>query len=330
MWSFARALLFRFEAETAHELAKRATLTLPGFVRRALAGPPSFKGARPVWDLPFRNPIGLGGGFDKNAEWLPALPDLGFGFAEIGTVTPRPQGGNPRPRLFRDPERRALFNRMGFNNLGVAAVRRNLEAARPKLPDGFRVGVNLGKNKDTPDADAPLDYARAAEAFEGLADYLVINVSSPNTPGLRALQTVEALKPILGSVLQVVSRWSKAPPVLLKLAPELDASALAGLIPPCESEGARGWILTNTLAGTYAGGAGGWSGGPLRELALQRLREAHGIARTPIVSVGGILAREDARERLEAGASLMQVYSGWIYGGPRFIQDLLGGLEDGD
>jgi dihydroorotate dehydrogenase len=264
--------------------------------------------------------VGLAAGFDKNGEILTGLPALGFGFAEIGTVTPRPQPGNDRPRLFRDPMRESLFNRMGFNGLGAAVVAANLAKAKMNLPQHFIVGVNLGKNKDTPAEKAKDDYLRAASYFKDLADYLVINVSSPNTPGLRSLQTVNALKPIVLEVMQLITGWKHKPPLLLKLAPELGAEDLAHLIQALEPEGVDGWVLTNTLAGKHPDSefAGGWSGKILTPHSRSSLQVARGVTAKPIISVGGILSVEEAATRMEMGANLIQIYSGWIFNGPCF------------
>lgn len=329
LWALAKWFLFRLDAETAH----RATLVfvqlgirLGGAPLRIASGAPrAVEGQRHrILGLEFASRVGLAAGFDKDAEILRGLPNLGFGFAEIGTVTPRPQPGNDRPRLFRDPERRSLFNRMGFNGLGAEVVSSNLRESRPRLPSWFRVGVNLGKNKDTPLERAAEDYARAATAFEGLADYLVINVSSPNTPGLRSLQAAESIRPIIGSVGEAISRWRSRPPLLLKLSPEVRGEALEAIIEAAEASGIEGWVLTNTLAGEWDRVeaapplAGGWSGGALSEGARKSLLEVRGLTRKPIISVGGILTPEEARWRIQAGADLVQLYSGWIYGGPGF------------
>jgi dihydroorotate dehydrogenase len=330
LWRCLRWFLFRLDAETAHRLTLSLIhlgSRLRGVPLRVASGAsPERRGAAPVlvWQLPFSSRVGLAAGFDKDAEILAALPALGFGFAEIGTVTPRPQPGNDRPRLFRDPSRRAIFNRMGFNGLGAEIVARRLTHARMggAVPSSFRVGVNVGKNKDTPAAEAHRDYLSAAAKFVDISDYLVINVSSPNTPGLRAFQTVEALRPIIQAVAEEVKGRRPDLPLLLKLAPEIRGEALAGIIPAAEGWGIDGWVLTNTWAGEIqAGGAtlsGGWSGGPLTDAARAALVEARSLTRKPIISVGGILSAEEARARIQAGAELVQLYTGWIYGGPSF------------
>lgn len=329
LWSVMRWFLFRIDAETAHltTLALiRLGIRLGGWPLRIASGGGSVVRPEEVLGLSFRSPVGLAAGFDKNAEILAGLPALGFGFAEIGTVTPRPQPGNSRPRLFRDLERRGVFNRMGFNSLGATIVAERLAEARSKLPPDFRVGVNVGKNKDTALENAGVDYVRAITPFRGLCDYAVINVSSPNTPGLRSLQAVEPLRPIVEGVAQVLAGWPKRPPLLLKLAPEVLGSGLTELLTGLERWGIDGWVLTNTLAGTYPFDArevpddrkGGWSGEPLREAARRSLAEARAATRLPIISVGGIMSADEARARLDGGASLVQLYTGWIYEGPEF------------
>jgi dihydroorotate dehydrogenase len=353
IWNFVKRLLFRFDAEGVHRFSVamvRVAIRLGRWPLRLLSGAarlphkpragapaslaapvaassPAASGAVRVFGMDFASRLGLAAGFDMDAEILGGLPDLGFGFAEIGTVTPRPQPGNDRPRLFREPERQAIFNRMGFNGLGAAIVAERVARIRPSLPPGFRVGINIGKNKDTPNEDAAQDYLRAASAFEDLADYIVINVSSPNTPGLRALQSVASLEPVVEGVNRLISGWKSRPPLLLKLAPEVRGEDLRAVIEACEKWGIDGWVLTNTLAGTIdvTGGAagtqalsGGWSGGPLTEKSRQSLVEARSFTKRPIISVGGILAPEEAALRLELGADLVQIYTGWVFGGPGF------------
>lgn len=335
IWRVIKWFLFRIDPETAHRLVvslikvgiKLGNWPLRisgGTCRGHFLGKDSVKNSKGVEVLGMKlsSPLGLAAGFDKDAEVVRGLPSLGFGFAEIGTVTPRPQPGNNRPRLFREPTQQALFNRMGFNGLGAALVSERLAKAKPFLPSGFGVGVNIGKNKDTPLEKAAADYVRAAIPFQGLADYMVVNVSSPNTPGLRSLQTVEALKPILDGVNEVISQWQKRPPLLLKIAPEVMGEALSNLLRDGETLGIDGWVLTNTLSGVIHHKGqdyqGGWSGGPLTIPARTRLIEARQMTRLPIISVGGILSPEEAVERIRLGADLVQIYSGWIYGGPSF------------
>ena len=339
LWNTLKRMLFRLDAEEVHHSMVRLIRLSAGlgeFPLRLASSSSAFAGKpekQPeVFGLEFLSRVGLAAGFDKDAEIVAALPALGFGFAEIGTVTPLPQPGNDRPRLFRRPSEQALFNRMGFNGIGAQLVAARLAEARAKLANnpraqGFRIGVNIGKNKVTALEDAASDYAKAAAPFEGLVDYLVINVSSPNTPGLRSLQTEEALKPIVESVMHVVGGWKmtsgRRTPVLLKLAPEIEGEELAQLMAAAETWGIGGWVFTNTLAGTWpregnASLTGGWSGGPLRERAREILKQARSQTRLPIISVGGIMDLEEAVTRRRLGADLVQIFSGWIYRGPRF------------
>ncbi|MCC7439991.1 MAG: hypothetical protein IT285_00060, partial [Bdellovibrionales bacterium] len=215
--------------------------------------------------------------------------------------------------------RKLVFNRMGFNNEGAVAVAARVRAARSALPGDFRVGVNIGKNKDTPPEGAHEDYRAALRPFEGLVDYVVVNVSSPNTPGLRSLQGSGSLGPIVGAVVELTRGWSVSPPVLVKLAPEMKGLDLAAALASAEAEGAAGFVLTNTLQGDWPGQpAGGLSGSALVSTSAESLREARLLTRLPIISVGGILDRASAVQRQMAGAALIQVYSGWVFGGPRF------------
>ena len=329
IWQCIKPILFRFDAEKVHRVLIaliRIGFRLGGGPLRIASGasrPRASTGQNfpTVFGMPFRSRVGLAAGFDKDAEILGALPHLGFGFAEIGTVTPRPQSGNSKPRLFREPGRQAIFNRMGFNGAGADAVSRELRAIREagRLPTAFRVGVNVGKNKDTSLENAAHDYGAAIQPFRDLADYVVINVSSPNTPGLRSLQTAENLKPILDSAGEALQPWKNRPPLLLKLAPELSEAELSSIVKLGESRGISGWVISNTLGGKWTdGGVGGWSGAPLREISRECLVMMRGLSRLPIISVGGIMSAAEGRRRIELGADLVQVYSGWIYEGPRF------------
>ncbi len=311
-WPLFRSILFLLSPETTHSLSKIGIR----FLSFILPHPKKIEG----------NPIGLAAGFDKNCEVLQYLPALGFGHAEIGTVTPKPQGGNEKPRLFRIPKDKNIFNRMGFNNLGAGIVSERLKKVKPLLPPGFIVGVNLGKNKITSEADAPSDYAKVAKAFQGLADYFVINVSSPNTPGLRALQAPEFLLPIVNSVKNALGAEDQTP-IYVKLAPELTGEGLKALVQALEVAKISGLVMTNTLGSTYMSDetplTGGMSGQILSSISLNRLKEARALTKMPIISVGGIMNEEDALMRLRSGAQLIQIYSGWIYGGPFLIKRIL-------
>lgn len=330
IWFIIRKFLFLFDAESAHQitvLAIRTLVKLGPLPLRIVSGEPLISRKNPVplkvAGLEFRSRVGLAAGFDKNAEIITALPALGFGHAEIGTVTPRPQSGNDRPRLFRQPDQHALFNRMGFNNLGATLVSHRLEKAKAHLPHDFRVGVNVGKNKNTSNEDAALDYVQATAAFKGLADYIVINVSSPNTPGLRALQSVNSLRPIVSAVKGELTTWSKMPPLFVKLAPELRTEEdFSRLFETLESEGVDGWVFTNTLGGQLFNQVGGFSGAPLTEVSREFLKIARPLTSKPIISVGGILSAEEADTRIKLGADLIQIYTGWIYRGPSFPRAL--------
>jgi dihydroorotate dehydrogenase len=278
---------------------------------------------RKVWGLDFLNSVGLAAGFDKNAELVEFLPHLGFGFVEIGTVTPRAQPGNPKPRLFRDIQEQALLNRMGFNNDGAKVIASRLAASRPKLPKNFRVGVNLGKNKETSLEDAKKDYAEAAQFFESLADYFVVNVSSPNTANLRELQEFSSLLPIIEAVRNTTASWEFQPPLLVKFSPEFFDEADAEFWAALSSLPVDGLVLTNTLKAEVMGLPCGKSGRPLTKAARDILRMAKENLSTPIISVGGISSPEEAKERLRLGADLIQIYSAWVFEGPRLIPSIL-------
>ncbi len=357
MWKFLKRILFKFDAEQVHHfviLLISIGIRLKNIPLRIVSGgiggdssngsigdaDKQYHRCPRVFGMEFCSRVGLAAGFDKNCEVIEGLPALGFGFAEIGTVTPRPQPGNERPRMFRIASETALFNRLGFNNLGAEIVAERLAAAKSKLPVNFRVGVNVGKNKDTPLEEARKDYYRAASCFKGLADYLVINVSSPNTPGLRSLQTLESLKPIVHECMDLVSGWAKFTPLLIKLSPEfptaMQEDELEKTIKTIESWGIQGWVLTNTLAGTYPLKLaknltelssppplqGGWSGNPVRELSKKSLLETRKFSQKPVISVGGITSTEEAVSRIRAGADLIQIYTGWVFHGPRFPRKL--------
>ncbi|MFL6057038.1 MAG: quinone-dependent dihydroorotate dehydrogenase [Actinoallomurus sp.] len=322
-------ILRRLPAETVHRMSfagLRLLAAIPGappLLRRVL-GPRDPALRVHALGLDFPGPLGLAAGFDKDAEAYEALGAFGFGFVEIGTVTARPQPGNPAPRLFRLVRDRAIVNRMGFNNHGARAA-----AARLRRRRNVIVGVNIGKTKVVPEGEAAADYVASTEALAALADYLVVNVSSPNTPGLRNLQAVEHLRPLLTAVREAADRVSDRPvPLLVKIAPDLadaDVDAVADL---ALELGLDGIIATNTTisreglatdpAEVEAAGAGGLSGAPLKRRSLevlQRLRDRAGD-RLVLISVGGVETADDAWERLRAGATLVQAYTGLIYGGP--------------
>lgn len=323
-YSLVRPLLFTLDPETAHDLTFALGSILQRFPQPA---PPNRRElARTVAGLAFPNPLGLAAGLDKGARLLPLWRSLGFGSVEIGTVTPRPQPGNPRPRLFRVPEEGLILNRMGFNSEGAEVVARRLK----QRPRDLVVGGNLGKNKDTPEASALDDYRSAYRSIAPLVDYTVLNVSSPNTPGLRNLQAPEALKPLLAGMLALRRELAlEAQPLFLKLAPDLAPEDLDALADVALASGIDGLIATNTtldrtivglasLAKVEAWGAGGLSGRALRPKArdVQRRLLARLDGRLPLIACGGISGPEDAREALADGAALVQIYSALIFQGP--------------
>ena len=324
LFPLARPLLHALPPEAAHRL------TLWGLrhglgPRQQAPDPPSL--AQRLWGLDFPNPVGLAAGFDKDAEAVGPLLDLGFGFVEVGTVTPRPQPGNPRPRLFRLPADRAVINRLGFNSAGHAVVAANLRAFRESGRSGI-VGVNLGKNRDS--ADALADYVAGVQRLGPLADYLAINVSSPNTPGLRALQGRAALESLLAAVLAARDALpaGQRPPVLLKIAPDLTTADRQDIAEVALATRIDGLIVANTtlarppgLRGRHRDEAGGLSGRPLLSPStallaeLRRLTDGH----LPLIAVGGIATGADTRAKIAAGASLVQLYTALIYDGPLLV-----------
>jgi dihydroorotate dehydrogenase len=322
---FVRPLLFSLDPETAHHFALESLRRAPSLALRALNRfqPPT----NPVtlFGLTFRNPIGLAAGFDKNAVALPAWAALGFGFVEVGTVTARAQPGNPRPRIFRYAEQQALINRLSFNNDGADMVANRLRQLResgrwPAIP----VGVNIGKSKLTPVDQAPNDYLHSFRRLRNFADYFVLNVSSPNTPGLRSLQERESLSILLRAVTDE-NRTLK--PILVKIAPELSLHELDDVLATCEQHKVAGIVATNTTTDHSAipraqDQTGGLSGAPLREKSTALVREIRKRSTIPIVASGGISDAESAREKIEAGAQLLQLYTGYIYRGPGLIREI--------
>ena len=294
---------------------------------------------RTVFGLRFPNPVGLGAGFDKNARYLKELSVLGFGFTEIGTITPKAQEGNEKPRLFRLPADRALINRMGFNNEGVEAAARRLATWKDKNASDMIIGGNIGKNKSTPNEDAWRDYDICFRRLHDLADYFVVNVSSPNTPGLRALQEKDALSRILSNLQEINAGMPKRKPLLLKIAPDLTEGQLEDIVTLAGEVKLDGLVATNTtisregLSAESAEmaaniGAGGLSGAPLREASTGILRRIMALSegRIPVIASGGIFTARDAREKLDAGASLVQIWTGFVYEGPAAAANICRGL----
>lgn len=340
MYRILRPLLFRLDAETSHRLSLAALHLLsrvPGarllvralYARRVPALPLTLMG------LAFRNPVGLAAGLDKNACHVPLLSDFGFGFVEVGTVTPRPQPGNPKPRLFRLPAQRAIINRMGFNNAGVAMFLNNLYRGQRLCP----VGANIGRNKDTPNERAVEDYVTALRGVYPHVDYVAVNISSPNTAGLRELQEGENLETLLRSLKEeqqaLARRHERYVPIALKIAPDLDDEQIAVIARLVQEHGFDAVIATNTTvarpgldAEPLAQETGGLSGAPLRTRSTEVIRKlyAHLQGRVPIIGVGGIETAADAWEKLMAGADAIQIYTGFIYHGPAIVRDIVTGL----
>jgi dihydroorotate dehydrogenase len=333
----AKPLLFKLDAERAHHFIfnnlKRAA-RLPGTtaVLRSLYDYQHPSLERELFGLKFPNPVGLAAGFDKNAVLTDELAALGFGFVEIGTVTPRPQPGNPQPRLFRLPADEALINRMGFNNDGAEAVAARL---RQRHDQRLIIGGNIGKNKDTPNEQAGDDYVAAFNALADVVDYFVVNVSSPNTPGLRQLQDKEPLIKLLQQVQEVNQTRPTPRPLLLKIAPDLTDAQLDDILDIARETRLSGLVATNTTIARpeslrtptpsiTAYGAGGLSGRPLRARATEVIRYLyqHSQGSLPIIGAGGIHSALDAQEKLAAGAALVQLYTGFIYEGPGLVKKI--------
>ncbi len=321
-----RPLLHALDAETAHGL----TLKLLKLIPPAATSPQDSLLVVSAFGLQFPNPLGLAAGFDKNAEVPDAMLAQGFGFVEVGTLTPRPQSGNPRPRLFRLAEDRAVINRMGFNNDGHAVAFARLAARRSSAGP---VGVNLGANKDSSDRIA--DYAAGIEAFSEVADYLVVNISSPNTPGLRDLQSRAELQSLLTRLNEVRAQQALRPPMLLKIAPDLRDNELEDIAHCCGGGTVDGIIVSNTtiarppLQSRHAQEPGGLSGAPLFELSTRQLARLYLVTegRIPLVGVGGVSDAETAWAKILAGATLLQLYSALIYRGPGLVAEILEGLS---
>ena len=323
LFDLARPALFALDPERAHRLTIAALKSAP-LGHKCASGPL----ATEIAGIAFPNPLGMAAGFDKDGELPDKLLALGFGFAEVGSITPRPQAGNPKPRLFRLVEDRAVINRMGFNNGGAEAAARRL-AARKGRPGV--VGINIGANKDSEDRIA--DYAEMTRIMAPLATYLAVNISSPNTPGLRALQDEGALTGLLDAVFE--ARGETGPPVFLKVAPDLEPADIDAIARIAADKGLGALIVSNTtisrpaLRSHHRNEAGGLSGAPLRDLALQRIRDFRKATggQIPLVGVGGIASADDAWARIRAGASLVQLYSAMVYEGPGLPRRINSGLE---
>lgn len=339
MYQILRKLLFTIAPERVHYLAmgwlSKAYAVAP--MRWLLRSSFTFKHPeleRELWGIKFPNPVGLAAGFDKDARWVDELSALGFGFVEIGTVTPKPQPGNDQPRLFRLPEDEALINRMGFNNQGAEVAAERLRQRKTNII----IGGNIGKNKVTPNEDALSDYEECFAALYDVVDYFVVNVSSPNTPGLRELQDKEPLMKLLSRLKELNTAKGHPKPLLLKIAPDLTNNQLDDIVEIVQTTGIDGVVATNTTIdrsklktdkSTVENiGAGGLSGKPLRERATEVIQYLHDKSggKFPIIAVGGIYTAADAMEKLKAGASLVQVYTGFIYEGPAIARNICKGI----
>lgn len=328
-----RPILFGIEPEVSHE-AVLMLLAAAGPILSHLTGPardPRLETT--VCGITFPSPVGLAGGFDKAGRALRAWPALGFGFVEVGTVTARPQPGNPRPRLFRLPEDQALINRLGFNSPGADAVAERLGALR-RHPYPIPLGVNIGRSKAAGNEAAPEDYAYSFERLHAYGDFVVANLSSPNTPGLRSLQMRDAIVPLLDRLAER-NRALGEKPLFVKVAPDLTDEELEGIVSALDGR-AHGVVATNTtirrdgVHGAARDEAGGLSGRPLSERSAGVIRTLFRLARgrVPIIGVGGIFTAEDAYEKIKAGAALVELYTGFVYGGPGAPRQILTGLRD--
>ncbi len=328
LYPVIRPFLLRMDAEGAHRMTIRALKALP-IQTPSASTDPSLRVT--LWDRHFPNPVGLAAGFDKNAEVIAPMLNLGFGFAEVGTVTPRPQEGNDRPRIFRDPANQAVINRMGFPNVGVNEFKINLEKFldRRPLPNGL-VGINIGMNKSQ--TDPAKDYCLLVRMLGPFADYLTVNVSSPNTPGLRDLQQKDVFLDLIGKILEERDRScgkDMKPPLLVKLSPDLDEGQQSDLAAATLESGIDGLILTNTALARPAGlprsfseQKGGLSGQPLCKKSTAMIRNFYRLTggKVPIIGVGGISSARDAYDKIRAGASLVQFYSALVFQGPGMVK----------
>jgi dihydroorotate dehydrogenase len=333
MYKLLRPVLFHVDPERIHHLTfslLRFFGRIPGFntILERMYNSHHPRLSQTLWGITFSNPVGLAAGFDKDAKIIDELASFGFGFIEIGTLTPKPQSGNDKPRLFRLPQDQALINRMGFNNEGVAAAVKRLKKRNANIV----IGGNIGKNKSTANEEAVKDYLFCLEALFPYVDYFVVNVSSPNTPGLRSLQEKEPLQKLLSEVKNHSLTKPTPKPVLLKIAPDLSDDQLLDIVDILKMTGTDGVIATNTTIGrnalqtsaqdVTAIGLGGLSGKPLGQRStdvIRFLRQKLG-PEFPIIGVGGIMTPQDAREKLEAGANLIQIYTGFVYEGPGFVK----------
>ena len=329
---FVRPLLFSLDAETAHHVTIRSLGRASHFdpALRLLKSFQPLSKPKTLFGLTFPNPIGLAAGLDKNGIALPAWAALGFGFIEIGTVTAKAQPGNPKPRIFRLPEQQALINRLGFNNDGADAIAERLCALRisgrwPTVP----VGINIGKSGATSLEEATNDYLYSFRMLREFADYVTLNISSPNTPGLRDLQEPEKLSQLLNAICNEAGTAPK--PLIVKISPDLSGAELTAILAVCEENGVSGIIATNTTLDHSSipqqlDQAGGLSGTPLRDKSTALVREIAARSRIPVIASGGIFDAESAREKFQAGAQLIQLYTGLVYRGPQLLREIMDSL----
>ena len=340
MYFLLKPILFKFDPEKVHYFVTRNLKRfnrLPGgaAMSRAIWALNDPRLEKEVFGLKFKNPVGLAAGFDKNADVISEMANLGFGFIEVGTVTPLPQDGNPKPRMFRLPADGGLINRMGFNNMGMDVVAEHIAAYRKNSTTsqkGIIIGGNIGKNKVTPNDEAVNDYIKCFDRLFDLVDYFVVNVSSPNTPGLRELQEKEPLMNLLSTLQQRNSKNGISRPILLKIAPDLTDTQLDDIVEIVQQSGIAGVIATNTTIGREGlisadklkSETGGLSGKPVTKRSTEVIKylSEKSKASFPIIGVGGIHSPEDALEKLAAGASLVQLYTGFIYEGPGLISKI--------
>lgn len=331
LYPLAKNVLFKMDAEEAHHFTLHNLQLLgkvPFLLNMAVGGKvehPSLH--RNVFGLDFPNPVGLAAGLDKNGEAIDEFAAMGFGFVEIGTITPKPQPGNDKPRLFRLVKDKALINRMGFNNVGAEVAAQKLKRRKTKTI----VGANIGKNKNTSNEDAIRDYEYCFKTLFDYADYFVVNVSSPNTPGLRALQDKDSLAAILNSLQDINNSHTTTKPILLKIAPDLTNEQIDDVISVVQETKTQGIIATNTTiaraplsytqAEIDAYGMGGLSGAPLTTRSIEVVKYIKTHSNIPVIGVGGIMTAQNALDMLSAGADLIQLYSGFIYAGPQLIRD---------
>lgn len=331
LYPAAKSVLFQLPAERAHDFALKSLAASARLCRpqvSSMAHPIELLG------MGFSSRIGLAAGLDKNGIALPAWERLGFGFVEVGTVTALPQAGNPQPRLFRLKEEEALFNRMGFNNDGAAALGRRLEYWRQRRSISVPVGVNIGKSKATPNDAAAEDYCISFRETADYADYIAVNVSSPNTPGLRDLQTATTLRTIVGALARENQKRTTPRPLLVKLAPDLADEDAISCAEAAVDEGCEGLIVSNTtidktLVKDAPEGGGGLSGKPLFRRSTEQLRAVRSAigSKTTIIGVGGVASASDAQEKLDAGADLVQLYSAFIYQGPKLVREIASTID---